>query len=76
MGGVHFSEVPLHAEEDVAAHYEPVAGFVVVVGDSMGQTAGLVEDVFDLDAEVESSDVLGDLGVPLEFRLVVAFRIS
>ena len=36
VGGVHFAEVPLDAEEDVAAHDEAVGVLFVVGGDRVG----------------------------------------
>ena len=64
MGGVHLAEVPLESEEYVPSHYQAVRIFFVVGRDRVGEVSRLVQDIVHCQAEVEGSDVLGDLCVP------------
>lgn len=76
MGGIHLAEVPFDAQEDVSAHHQAIGIFFIIGGDGVAAATGLVQDVKGLEAQGESADVPGHLGVPAEFRPVVAGGIA
>ena len=76
MSSIHLAKVPFDAEEDVSAHNEPVGILLVVGRNGVREVPGLVQDVVDLDAKIESADILRDFRIPLPLWLAVTGRIT
>ena len=76
MCGVHLAEIPLHAEDDVTSHNEPIGILFIIGRYGMGKITRLIQDVVDLDAQVKGAYILGNLRIPAPLALAVTGRIS
>ena len=56
MDGIHLAEVPLHTEQKISTHDEPIAILLIVGCDRMCKITSLIQDVMYLDAKVERPD--------------------
>ena len=76
MGGIHLAEIPLHAEQNISAHDEPIAILFIVGSDRMCKITSLIQDVINLNTQIEGTDILGNLHSPPPFWLTITFSIA
>ena len=50
MSGIHLTEVPLYAEEEVTPHYQTVGILLIVGRNSVPEAVRLVQDIVNLEA--------------------------
>ena len=72
MYGIHLAEVPLHAEEDVSAHDEPIGVLLIVGGDGVGQVSRLVQDVVNRDFKGHQYHAGTDAGIIVQVHQAAA----